>query len=154
MVRVIWTPAALDDLNDIKEFISNDSIQYAMDEMGRILTAADSLQEFPHLGKIASKKFTPPIRQIISGNYRIIYRIVEMGSVEILSITHGARQVDLDKLLLEPETHYENTSDSLTPQEEAKVEKALNSIKAGPMMAHNEMKQKAEDWLKDLLKEG
>lgn len=137
---------ALDDLEDIRAFIQKDSPKNALEEMGRIFSLIDSLGEFPNLGKIASEKFTPPIRQLLSGNYRIIYRIVD-GVAEVLSITHGSRQMDLDKRLLEPEAHYGNFIHELTLEEETKVRKGLKDIEEGRIYTHEEIKQRMDGGL-------
>lgn len=146
----------MEDLNDIRDFIALHSPKYALEEMGKVFAVADSLQEFPYLGKIASQKFSPPVRQVLSGNYRIIYRIVETDIAEILSVTHGSRQRDLDKLILEPEIGYATADDNfclLTPEEIVKVEEGLQAIKEGKIISHEEVRKKIDRWLSQLPKE-
>lgn len=151
MVRLIWTAPALDDLTDIRNFIAGESTRHATDEVDRILATAESLQQFPHLGKIIGKKTTPPLRQILSGNYRIIYRNSEPDLVEILVITHGSRLMDLDKRLLDPEVVY-GIQDVLTyvlsVEEEVKIEKGLRAIAEGKIHSHEEIQELAARWLK------
>ena len=41
-------------------------------------------------GRIVEEVGRPEIREIIEGNYRIIYRIITVSEVDILMVHHGA----------------------------------------------------------------
>ena len=97
MVQVRWTPQAADDLDAIAEFISQDSPHYATLFVLNILQAVDRLSDFPMLGRVVPEIGSPAIREIILGNYRIIYRFQE-SLAEILTVFHGSRILDPSKL--------------------------------------------------------
>lgn len=93
MVKVTWINQALDDLDSICLFIARDSLQYAKLFANRAFEATDHLELFPKSGRVVPEINRNDIREIILGNYRIIYRIIP-EEVEILTIHHGARPLE------------------------------------------------------------
>lgn len=93
MAEIRWTPQAADDLEAITDFISVDSIHYASLFVINVLEAVQRLETFPRSGRIVPESSDPIIREIILGNYRIVYR-VKPEHVEILTVYHGARLLD------------------------------------------------------------
>ncbi len=97
MVEVRWTLQASQDLDSIVEFIAKDSSQYARLFVVDVFQAADRIAEFPTSGRTVPELNDPVIREIILGNYRIVYRLKE-NRVELLTVYHGARLLDPAKL--------------------------------------------------------
>ena len=62
-----------------------------------ILKAAERLEAFPKSGRMVPEASDPVIREIVLGNYRIVYRI-KHELVQILTVYHGARLLDPDRL--------------------------------------------------------
>ena len=98
MAEVRWTPQAADDLEAITEFIAQDSPGYASLFAVDVLEAVDRIGLFPNIGRIVPEARLPFLREVILGNYRIVYRTLS-NAVEILTIYHGARLLDPDKLI-------------------------------------------------------
>ncbi len=90
MAQVIWSPAALEDVDAIAAFIARDSIDNASLFVNRVVSATDRLQEFPESGRIIPEIGDLRCREIIFGAYRIMYRI-EGAEVWITGVVHGAR---------------------------------------------------------------
>ena len=97
MAEVKWTLQALDDLEAICLFIGRDAPQVASVFAHRAFRATDRLADFPHVGKIVPELEHENIREIILGNYRIIYRIRE-DQVHVVTVHHGARLLDIRKI--------------------------------------------------------
>ena len=97
MAEVRWTQQASDDLESITNFIAQDSPFYARLFATDIINAVERLSSFPNLGRMVPGKNDPIIREIIFGNFRIVYR-VKPKVVELLTIHHGARLLDPLKL--------------------------------------------------------
>jgi len=95
MAEIRWTPQASDDLEAITEFISLDSPHYASLFVVDVLTAVERLERFPDSGRIVPELSENSIREIILGNYRIVYR-TGYTSIEILTIYHSARLLTPD----------------------------------------------------------
>ena len=75
MVRIVWTELSVRDLKDIFDFIADDSIRYATITTGRIYKRVQILTNNPYIGRIVPEINEKLIREVIEGNYRIIYSI-------------------------------------------------------------------------------
>ncbi len=91
MAKVIWTELALDDLKTIYEFISRDSIHYAGRQIEKIIGRAEQLEMFPASGRIVPEFNNELIRELIEGNYRIVYKIESEDLIGIVRIHHSAK---------------------------------------------------------------
>jgi len=93
MAKVIWTKLAVKDLRNIYEFIAKDSKQYAAIQVGRIINRVEQLEEFQQSGRVVPEFENELIRELIEGNYRIVYRIESDDVVGIVRIHHSARLI-------------------------------------------------------------
>lgn len=73
MVQIKWTFLALEDLKEIFEFISRDSSRYAKIQVVRIRARTKDLKKHPLSGRIVPEYANEKFRELIEGNYRIIY---------------------------------------------------------------------------------
>jgi toxin ParE1/3/4 len=90
MAQIIWSPAALEDVEAIAEYISRDSPDQAALFVERLIQRTDRLEYFPLSGSVIPEIRNEACREIIYGSYRIMYRI-EGDQVWITGIVHGAR---------------------------------------------------------------
>jgi len=97
MAQVRWTSQAVDDIESIAEFISQDSIHYASLFVSDILAAVERLEHFPQIGRVVPELNDLVIREIILGDYRIVYRL-SGETAEVLTVFHGGRLLDPGKL--------------------------------------------------------
>ncbi|MDA3927282.1 MAG: type II toxin-antitoxin system RelE/ParE family toxin [Kiritimatiellae bacterium] len=97
MAEIRWTQQASSDFEGITLFIAQDSEYYASFFASKVLHAVERLIDFPASGRVVPESDNPAIREIILGNYRIVYRL-NKNTTEILTICHGARLLDLDYL--------------------------------------------------------
>mgnify|MGYP001564474801 CR=1 FL=1 len=93
MAEVRWTLQASEDLDSIAEFIAKDSPQYAHLFVIDVFQAVARLSEFPQSGRIVPELNDPIVREVILGNYRLVYRFKEK-LIELLTVYHGARLLD------------------------------------------------------------
>lgn len=91
MEKVIWSELAVYDLQDIYDYICKDSELYATRVVERIVARIEILNTHSNTGTIVPEFNQQNIRQLIEGNYRIIYRTLVDGTVQIVRIYHGAR---------------------------------------------------------------
>jgi len=97
MAEVRWTPQALDDLEAICLFIARDTFRIAAVFADRAFRATERLAEHPRSGGVVPELNINDVREIILGNYRLIYRIRE-DEVHIVTVHHGARLLDPGKI--------------------------------------------------------
>jgi addiction module RelE/StbE family toxin len=90
MVKI--SKAAKDDLKQIYEFISRDSVIYAHKVVQSIFKSIKNLENFPESGRIVPELNDISIREIIHDPYRIIYRVKD--SVEVIAIIHAKRDFE------------------------------------------------------------
>jgi len=91
MVKIVWTNRALQDLKDIGDFISKDSFHYACLTITKIVNLDIVIAKNPKIGRIVPEVSDKNIREIIKGNYRIIYQIREKTFIYILTVFHSSR---------------------------------------------------------------
>ena len=88
---VIYSEAALADLEQITAFIATDNAQVAERFANRLVDLAESLRSMPQRGRPVKK--WPGVRVIILAPYLIFYRYEKPANrVEILRFWHGARE--------------------------------------------------------------
>lgn len=90
---MLWSPLALDDLNEITAYIAEDNTNAALTILKKFKTAAKRVSSFPMSGRIIPEYDDDLRREVIVGNYRMQYIVLE-GRIEIAQITHGARLLD------------------------------------------------------------
>lgn len=93
MVRIKWLISAKLDLKEIYDYISHDSKRYAQLQIIKIQTKTEIIKSNVFIGKPVSETNDKSTREIIEGNYRIIYKIVSEDEIHILMIHHGARDL-------------------------------------------------------------
>jgi len=90
MAKITWTDQALEDIETICDFIAKDSPQYAKIFAQKVYTTVEQLTIFPKSGRIVPEIGDVSVREIIFGNYRIVYR-VRKAEVEIVTVHHSSR---------------------------------------------------------------
>jgi len=94
MVKIIWTQRSLTDLKSIAEYISRDSVKYASLTLERIFEVTKYIESNPRIGRMVPEiGRNNKIREIVSGNYRIIYKISNPLTIYILTVHHSARRL-------------------------------------------------------------
>ena len=88
----MWLKSAKNDLKSIYEYIALDSKRYAKYHVNQIHEGTKILTNHPTAGKIVSEYENEAIRELVYGQYRIIYRIINSNLIHILLIHHGARK--------------------------------------------------------------
>ena len=92
MVKVIWTDFAIEDLRSIHDYIAQDSKIYASRFVEKIILRIDQLETHPKSGRIVPEFNIETIRELIEGNYRIVYKI-NKNHIGIVRIHHSASQL-------------------------------------------------------------
>ena len=93
--RIVMSPEAAADIENIHAYISQDSPQNAATMVGRILDSIARLETFPHhnLVEHRSRKIKHPVRSLPVRPYLVYFRVLDSEQVvRILSVRHGARR--------------------------------------------------------------
>jgi len=94
MVAIIWIDQAIEDIDYIAEYISQASMKYAAATVNKIFQRAEILKTYPQAGRMVPETNNNSIRELIEGNYRIIYEIISEERIEILTVHHSARPLN------------------------------------------------------------
>lgn len=90
MTNLVWTEGARSDLIEIADYIArrdpNTAASFVSTLMDRTLVLIDQ----PRLGRMVPEFGDESIREIIHGNYRIVYRILD-SAVFVLTVFEGHR---------------------------------------------------------------
>lgn len=89
-VEVAVARAARDDLDEILGYIRIDSPRAATKIVSQIYECLKRLPRFPKSGRIIPEVGDSSLREIISGPYRVMYRL-EGAKIVILRVLHGKR---------------------------------------------------------------
>jgi len=92
--KIKYTPAAIDDLDEIFSYISQDNIDAADKLLDKLDRQIASLAEFPYKGSVLPEDDYPLIQRgyrfIVVHPYLVFYRLSE-DTIIIYRILHGRR---------------------------------------------------------------
>ena len=94
-MKIQWTKAARDNLVDISDYIALRSPASASRFISEILERTSILLTAPLAFRMVPELAQNDIREIIFGNYRIVYRITD-GAIHILTVFEGHKLLDMD----------------------------------------------------------
>ena len=84
-MKIIWSPLAVDRVSEIAEYIAKDKPSAAAKWIKTVFSKIEQLKTSPETGRIVPEIKNIQFRELIYGNYRIIYRF-ESGQISILSL--------------------------------------------------------------------
>ena len=90
MAQIIWTEPALQDLEEIAEYIALDKTAAAKRLVRKVFSSADRLRQFPESGRKPPELVGTRYREIIVGPCRVFYR-VEDQKIYIVHIIRSER---------------------------------------------------------------
>jgi len=80
---VRWSDRAVAELERIYEFIARDDTVAAQRWVEALQRAADRLARFPRSGRVVPELKRDDLREIVKGNYRLVYQVTEQGPVVV-----------------------------------------------------------------------
>jgi toxin ParE1/3/4 len=97
-MKIIWSPLAIDRASEIAEYIAQDKPSAAEKWINTVFSKVERLKSSPEIGRVVPEIRNDQFRELIYGNYRIIYRI-EKTQISILTIGHGKQILPIDEIL-------------------------------------------------------
>ena len=92
-LQITWSPKAASHLEQICEYIAQDSRVYARIFAEKVFAILHTTAQFPASGRVVPEFDRPALREKIFGNYRIVYRL-KPEKLEVVAICHGAKQME------------------------------------------------------------
>lgn len=90
-IEIRWTIQSINDIISIAQFISENSPYYSQVQSERFFQRVSVLRDHPRSGRVVPETDEEHIRELIEGNYRIIYRIVSEQRIDVLTVHHSSR---------------------------------------------------------------
>jgi len=94
MAKINWTFQALEDVNDIAEYLAQNSTRYANHIVELIFEKANLLASFPELGRVVPETNIKSIRELVVKKYRLIYMLSNKTEINILTVRHSSKPLD------------------------------------------------------------
>lgn len=96
-MRIIWSPLAVERVAEIAGYIAMDNPDAAENWVNTVFGKVKELKDFPESGRIVPETDNKSIKELIYGNYRIIYR-VEKKTISVLTVPHGKQVLPVDEI--------------------------------------------------------
>jgi plasmid stabilization system protein ParE len=96
-MRILWSPLAVDRVSEIAGYIAQDNPIAAEAWTTTVFEKVGRLKAFPESGRIVPETNEKRIRELLYGNYRIVYRI-EDKRISVLTVRHGNQILPVDEI--------------------------------------------------------
>jgi toxin ParE1/3/4 len=96
-MKVQWTHVAYRRLEEIYAYIEKDSAANAAKWADRLMRKIEGIKDFPKAGRVLPELDSVSIREIVFGNYRIVYKVREETAF-ILTVRHFKQILPLKDL--------------------------------------------------------
>lgn len=91
-MQIILSNEAQKDLNKIFEYISKDSLKYAIEIDKNIRLSIHRLENLPYLGRVVPEILNKQYRELLYKSYRIVYSVFEEKNIIYIHfVIHGKR---------------------------------------------------------------
>ncbi len=97
MAQIIWTEPAINDLNEIAEYIALSNPVAAAELVREVVTKVERLEQFPKSGKTLLEIPELNYREVVAPPCRVFYRL-EKTSIYVVHVCRDER--DLRKFLI------------------------------------------------------
>ena len=97
-MKIVWSPLALERASEIVDYIAQDKPSAAKSWIDTVFSKVESLEVSPAIGRIVPEIGNEQFRELIYGNYRIIYRFYKR-QISVLTIHHGKQILPVDEIL-------------------------------------------------------
>ena len=87
-MKIVWSPLALARVEDIAEYIAADNPVAAVDWAERLFSEVERLAAFPESGRVVPEVGARRIREVIVGQYRVIYSVKEQ--IDVLTVRRSS----------------------------------------------------------------
>lgn len=95
-MRIVWSPLALERVEDIAQYIAEDKPSAAVEWVEGIFDTVERLSDFPESGRIVPEVGGRRIREVIFGAYRIIYSVRDQ--IDILTVRRSSQLLRISEL--------------------------------------------------------
>ncbi len=96
-MEVEWSPLSIQRVIELADYIALDKPEVATQWASDIFDYTEKLKEHPKLGRIVPEINDEDFRELIEGNYRIVYWL-GTSKISILTVCHGRQLLPIDEV--------------------------------------------------------
>ena len=96
-MKVSWSSLAIDRVSEIAEYIARDNYKAAKSWVDTVFERVARLKTHPESGRVVPEINNRAIRELIYGNYRLIYRLEEKR-ISVLTVRHGKQILPVEEI--------------------------------------------------------
>lgn len=96
-MQIVWSPLAVERISELVDYIAQDKPMAADKWIRAVFSKVEQLQSNPEIGRIVPEINEREFREIIYGNYRVIYHI-GTKQISILTVRHGKQILPIDEV--------------------------------------------------------
>lgn len=97
-MKIIWSPLAIERVTEIARYIAQDNPTASRKWVETVFSKVEQLKPSPVSGRMVPEADRKEIRELIFGNYRIIYR-ADPKTISILTVRHGRQILPTEEIL-------------------------------------------------------
>jgi addiction module RelE/StbE family toxin len=98
-LKITWSPLAAEQVRDIASYIALDKPSVAEQWIDKMFDSVEHLIDFPKSGRVVPELQINSIRELVQGNYRVIYKIQD-NSISVLTVKSYHQQLRADEIEL------------------------------------------------------
>ena len=84
-MKIVCSPLALEKLSDIADYIALDKPTASLNWIETVFDEVEKLSSFPESGRKVPELKSDQYRELITGNYRVIYKLLK-SEIQILTV--------------------------------------------------------------------
>jgi toxin ParE1/3/4 len=97
-MEIQWSPLAIERVIELAEYIALDKPDVAIEWANKIFDSTEKLQNHPKIGRVVPEINEEDYRELIEGNYRIIYWLGSCEKISVLTVCHGRKRFPIDEV--------------------------------------------------------
>jgi toxin ParE1/3/4 len=98
-LKITWSPLAAEQVREIASYIALDKPSVAEQWIDKMFDSVEQLIDLPKSGRVVPELQINSIRELVQGNYRVIYKIQD-NSISVLTVKSYRQQLRSDEIEL------------------------------------------------------
>jgi toxin ParE1/3/4 len=94
-MMILWSPLAIQRVQEISDYIASDSPKAAGKWIETIFEKVNILRSNPEIGRIVPELGKSDLRELLWGNYRIVYRCSKK-QIFVLTVRHSKQVMRIE----------------------------------------------------------
>jgi toxin ParE1/3/4 len=97
-MKIVWTQTAIDRAIEIHDYIQKDRPASARKWVEAVIEKTSKLSALPKVGRKVPETNLDNMRELILGNYRIIYKVTK-DAIHLMTIRHFKQMLPVEEIL-------------------------------------------------------